>query len=206
MTGTRQPGALVQQLADGDERVRQAAALELYRIGADRAQAAVRAWAADKDLARLISGPPTVGIAVTPQHFAAIRAAWSGAEGPPRLAEVPGDQDAREFELHIEFDGATALLDILTPREPGDPHSQGEQGAITRFLAKQGEGVQQVEFPCKDVTRAAELVRERFGVPPAYPQTRDGAEGTRVNFFLVTLPDGSRVLIELFERAARSPD
>jgi len=196
----------VGQLADGDDRARQAAALELYRQGADRAQAAVRGWAADPELARLISGPPIVGIAVRPQHFAAIRAAWTGAEGPPRLAEVPADQDAREFELHIEFDGATALLDILTPRDPGDPHSQGEQGAIARFLAKQGEGVQQVEFPCKDVTRAAELIRERFGVQPAYAETRDGADGTRVNFFLVALPDGSRVLIELFERGARSSD
>lgn len=206
MTDTPDTATLVRQLADGDDRVRQAAALALYRIGADRAQSALRRWAADKDLARLISGPPIVGIAVTPQHFAAIRAAWAGAEGPPRLAEVPAEQDAREFELHIEFDGATALLDILTPRDPGDPHSQGEQGAIARFLAKQGEGVQQVEFPCKDVTRAAGLIGERFGVRPAYAETRDGADGTRVNFFLVALPDGSRVLIELFERAARSPD
>jgi hypothetical protein len=206
LTDTPDTAALVRQLADGDDRVRQAAALELYRLGADRAQAAVRAWAGDKELARLIAGPPTVGIAVTPQHFAAIHAAWAGTEGPPRLAQVPADQDAREFELHIEFDGATALLDILTPRDPSDPNSQGSQGAIARFLAKQGEGVQQVEFPCKDVTRAAELIRERFGVPPAYPETREGAEGTRVNFFLVALPDGTRVLIELFERAARSSD
>lgn len=206
MTDTAQSSALVQQLADADARVRQAAALELYRLGADRAQAALRSWAADKELARLISGPPTVGIAVRPGRFSDIRAAWAGAGEAARLADVPPDQDAREFELHIEFDGATALLDILTPRDAADPHSQGEQGAIARFLAKQGEGVQQVEFPCKDVTRATELIRTRFGVQPAYAETRPGADGTRVNFFLVTLPDGSRVLIELFERAARSTD
>jgi len=198
--------SLVQQLTDADEHVRQAAALELYRLGADRAQAAVRSWATDKDLARLISGPPIVGIAVEPAHFHAIRAAWPCEGAAPRLADVPAEQDAREFELHIEFDGATALLDILTPRDPSDPHSQREQGALARFLAKQGEGVQQVEFPCKDVDRATELIRTRCNVQPAYPETRAGADGTRVNFFLVPLPDGSRVLIELFERAARSPD
>jgi hypothetical protein len=206
MTDSPGVAALVKQLADADDRARQAAALELYRIGADRAQAAVRPWAADKELARLISGPPTVGIAVRPERFSDIRAAWAGTGEVARLAEVPPDQDAREFELHIEFDGATALLDILTPRDAADPHSQGEQGAIARFLAKQGEGVQQVEFPCKDVGHAAELIRTRFGVQPAYEETRPGADGTRVNFFLVTLPDGSRVLIELFERAIRRPD
>ena len=199
-------GKLVQGLASADGRVRQAAALELYRLGADRAQAAVRSWAANKDLARLISGPPTVGVAVLPGRFSDIRAAWASEGEVPRLAAVPTDQDAREFELRIEFDGATALLDILTPRDHADPHSQGEQGALTRFLAKQGEGVQQVEFPCKDVARAAELIGAHFGVQPVYPETRDGADGTRVNFFLVSLPDGSRVLIELFERAARNTD
>lgn len=196
----------VQQLADADPRARQEAALELYRIGADRAQAAVRSWASDKDLARLISGPPTVGIAVQPARFEAIRAAWVQDNQSPPLAEVPAEQDAREFELHIEFDGATALLDILTPRDRNDPHSQGSQGAIARFLAKQGEGVQQVEFPCKDVERATDLIHTRFSLQPAYPETQPGAEATRVNFFLVPLADGSRVLIELFERAPRSTD
>lgn len=191
---------LVQDLAGADERERHSAALELYRLGADRAQAAVRSWAADKELARLISGPPTVGIAVAPARFAAIHAAW----GAPPLAEVPAEQDAREFELHIEFDGATALLDILTPREATDPHSQGQDGPIARFLAKLGEGVQQVEFPCKNVAQAAELIRARFDLQPAYPETRPGAGGTRVNFFLAPLADGSRVLIELFERSPRN--
>ncbi len=191
---------LVQDLAGADERARHSAALELYRQGTDRAQIAVRAWAADKELARLVSGPPTVGVAVEPAHFAAIHAAW----GAPPLAEVPAEQDAREFELHIEFDGATALLDVLTPREASDPHSQGRQGPIARFLAKQGEGVQQVEFPCKDVTQAAERIRARFDLQPAYLETRPGANRTRVNFFLVPLGDGSRVLIELFERAPRN--
>lgn len=184
------------QLAASDQQQRQAAALELYRVGADRAQAGVRAWGADAELRRLVSGPPTVGVAVHPSRFQAIRDAW----GSPRLADVPAEQDAREFELQFEYDGAATRLDILTTREPGDPASQGEKGAISRFLKKQGEGIQQVEFPCKDVTRAAVILGERFGLQPAYAETRPGADGTRVNFFLVTTPDGQKVLIELFEK------
>jgi len=198
---------LIEQLTSPDSRERHAAALELYRIGADRAQAAVRPWATDKELARLVSGPPIVGIAVHAPHFAAIHAAWSREGGSaPALADVPAEQDAREFELHIEFDGASAQLDILTSRDSSDPASQGSNGAIARFLGKQGEGVQQVEFLCKDVTRAAAILRERFHIEPAYPEAQPGAGGTRVNFFLVALSGGGKVLIELFEPAPRKPD
>jgi hypothetical protein len=51
----------------------------------------------------------------------------------------------------------------------------------------------------KDVGRATEILRERFGQQPIYPQTRAGADGTRVNFFLVAAPEGKKVLIELVE-------
>jgi len=60
-------------------------------------------------------------------------------------------------------------------------------------------GIQQVEFLCSNVDGATQLVRERFGVTPIYPETRGGADGTRVNFFLVTTDNG-KVLIELYEK------
>jgi hypothetical protein len=40
-------------------------------------------------------------------------------------------------------------------------------------------------------------------VPAIYPETRPGADGTRVNFFLVAAPDAAKVLIELYEPAPR---
>jgi hypothetical protein len=83
-------------------------------------------------------------------------------------------------------------LDILTTREPGG------EGAIAKYLAKFGEGLQQVEYRCANVDRAAQLLKEKFGVKAVYPATRPGADGTRVNFFLVTSPDGGKVLIELY--------
>ena len=77
------------------------------------------------------------------------------------------------------------------------------QGAIARFLAKFGEGVQQVEFRCLNVNRAMAIVRERFGAAPIYPEARAGANGSKVNFVLVPVPgagaENAKVLIELYE-------
>jgi hypothetical protein len=130
----------------------------------------------------------TVGLAVSRETFVKIRV----ANGSPRLAEVPPDQDAEEFELHFP-DGVA--LDVLTSRAPGGT------GALAKYLAKFGEGVQQVEFRCADVGRATQILKEKFEVKPIYPETRPGADGTRVNFFLV--PSGSsKVLIELYEPAS----
>jgi hypothetical protein len=56
-----------------------------------------------------------------------------------------------------------------------------------------------VEYQCLDVDRAAGLLREQFRKSPVYPEARAGANGTRVNFFLVAIADGSKVLIELYE-------
>jgi hypothetical protein len=135
----------------------------------------------------------TVGIAVTPENFDRIRA----ANGSPRLAEVPPDQDAKEFELHF---AQGVRLDILTTREPGGT------GAIARYLQKSGEGIQQAELLARNVDAAAEILRAGFGVQPIYPATRAGADGSRVNFFLVPLtgkgPEKGKVLIELVELAS----
>jgi hypothetical protein len=165
------------------------AAAEVHALGRDRAAMATQAWWRNADMARLCGPSPaaTVGLAVQPPTFAKIRE----ANDFPRLAEVPPEQDASEFELH--FPGGVAL-DVLTTSEPKGT------GIIARFLARQGQGVQQVEFRCADVNRATEILRDQFGVQPVYPAKRPGAEGSNVNFFLVTVPDGTKVLIELYEQ------
>ena len=132
----------------------------------------------------------TVGVAVGRETFARIRT----ANGQPALAQVPAEQDAEEFQLHF-VDGLE--LDVLTSREPSG------QGVIARFLAKFGEGVQQVEFRCLNVNRAMAIVRERFNAAPIYPEARAGANSSKVNFVLVSAPgagaENSKVLIELYE-------
>jgi tellurite resistance protein TerC len=189
---------LIGRLADHAAAARQAAARELYRRGSELARPAFRRWTSDPQLAALLGGSfsspdqlpgaadVTVGLAVQPEMFERIRA----AAGSPPLADVPPNQDAREFKLHF---GPEVGLDVLTTKEPGG------NGAIARFLEKFGEGIQQVECRTVDVDRATQLLRARFHQEPVYPETRPGADGTRVNFFLARTPQGKKVLIELVE-------
>jgi hypothetical protein len=179
-------------LSAAECKIRMAAASEIYLAGRGPAERAVQPWMADTELSGLLLGPQpnvTVGVAVRRETFARIRA----ANESPELARVPPEQDAEEFELH--FAGG-AQLDVLTSREPDGP------GAIARFLQKFGEGVQQVEFQCRDIRRATEILRERFGVGAIYSEARTGAGGTRINFFLVPISEAEgagKVLIELYE-------
>jgi hypothetical protein len=178
--------SFIQALADADPRARAEAGRELYEQGRRLGESAVARWRADPEIAALVGEAPTVGVAVAPERFEEIRA----ANGAPRLAGVPPDQDAREFELHFE---RGAALDILTTRAP-----EGS-GAIARFLERFGEGIQQVEYATPDVDRATELLRQRLSVAPLYPAARPGADGTRVNFFLVAAAGGKKALVELVE-------
>jgi len=135
----------IADLASTDASKRLAAANEVYGLGRARAGSAISNWWAESEISALLLGPKpeiTVGLAVQRDAFGRIRI----ANGTPRLADVPPDQDAEEFELHFA-DGVS--LDIVTTREPGG------SGAIAKYLAKFGEGVQQVEYRCEDVDRAA---------------------------------------------------
>jgi len=166
-------------------------AKQIYAYGRSLADQAVQIWWQNENLARLRGRDRqlTVGLAVRPETFAAIRK----ANGWTKLAEVPPDQHASEFELHFE---GQISLDILTSRVPDS------DGAIAKFLAKFGEGIQQVELHCTDVGRATAILRENFGIAAIYPETWPGANGTRVNFFLVPAADGKKILIELYEPSA----
>jgi len=183
----------IAELASPDESKRLSAASEIYRLGRASGGSAIAEWWAESELSALLRGPSpaiTVGLAVQRDTFGRIRV----ANGTPRLAQVPPDQDAEEFELDLA-EGIS--LDILTTREPGG------EGAIAKYLAKFGEGIQQVEYLCANVDRAAQILKEKFQLASVYPATRAGADGTRVNFFLVASPDGGKVLIELYETPSR---
>jgi hypothetical protein len=187
--------SLIRGLCEPDPGRRERSAAEIFRRGSELARAAAAKWLADAELARLFVlsdarfPETTVGLAVAPETFERVRA----ANGSPRLADVPPDQDAREFELHFP---SGVQLDILTSQQP-----QGT-GAIARFLEKFGEGIQQVELLTRDVDRTTEILRERYHLEPVYPRTRAGADGTRVNFFLASAPAEKKVLIEFVEAPA----
>jgi hypothetical protein len=188
---------LMQRAIDGmsspESETRAVSATEIYKTGRALADHAAYPWWGDDELAALLNGSEpkmTIGLAVTPERFKQIHE----ASGLPRLSEVPPDQDALEFELH--FPGGLSM-DILTSKDPAG------SGAIAKFLQKFGEGIQQIEYLCKDVDRATQILKSKFDVPPIYDTTRLGADGTRVNFFLVSAPDAGKVLIELYEPAPR---
>ncbi|HEV3418777.1 MAG TPA: hypothetical protein VG075_00610 [Candidatus Acidoferrum sp.] len=188
---------LLQRAIDGmsspDSEARTVSATEIYKTGRALADHAAYPWWGDEELAALLNGHDpkmTIGLAVTPGRFKEIHE----ASGLPRLSEVPPDQDALEFELH--FPGGLSM-DVLTSKDPAG------SGSIAKFLQKFGEGIQQIEYLCKDVDRATQILKTRFNLPAIYPNTRPGADGTRINFFLVSAPDAAKVLIELYEAAPR---
>jgi len=199
----RQVTESIHRLADSDSQSRTNSAAFLWRVARELWLPLLNQWQKDPEF-RELSLPvraesphaeprfPAIvaGLAVHPDTFERIRA----ANNSPKLADVPRDQDAKEFELRIgEMD-----FDILTTREPGG------SGAIARFLEKFGEGIQQVEIYVRDVDRATDILRTRFKLDPVYPATRPGADGTRINFFLVAPPQGKKVLIELVETAKKT--
>jgi hypothetical protein len=182
----------IEELCAADKRVRCQGATRIYRDGRNPADAATRSWFEDAELSEVLLGAKrivNVGVAVRPETFARIRE----ANGSPALAMVPPDQDAEEFELRFE---AGVTLDVLTTKDPSGA------GAIAKFLQKFGEGVQQVEFYCKDVARATEILKEKFGLGAIYLAPRLGAGGATINFFLVSGKDGAKVLIELYQLPA----
>jgi len=195
---------LISDLADKDQAERAKTAWKLFHHASTRTAWVFADWQKDETFRALMvpdrferpgSGDffyprLTVGIAVLPENFERIRA----ANGFPPLADAPADQDVIEFEIGFEGNiESHARLDILTTKAPN------EGGAIARFLEKFGEGVQQVEMDITDVDRATEILRTRFSLEPIYPATRPGANGTRVNFFLVTAWNNQKVLVELVE-------
>jgi hypothetical protein len=189
MCAAESVAAYISKLVGPDAREREAAARALFRLGCAAAEPVLRQWFTDHEfLALAASGTSllTVGIAVQPRSFEAIREGF----GKPKLAEVPGDQRVLEFELNF---GSGVRLDIVAPATPR------AEGPIAKFLARFGEGIQQVECDIQNVSRAVEILRERFQLEPVYPEIRDGANHTRVNFFLVPLADNRKLLIELVE-------
>lgn len=190
---------LISDLASADAHNRAPAAAELYRRGTELGAAAIDPWLHDAELAPLLihdhaeafgALSATVGVAVFPASFVRIRA----RDGSLRLANVPPDQDALEFELNFP---PNVRLDILTTK------AVGAGGAIAKYLEKFGEGIQQIEYLTEDVDRAAQLLRQRFTQEAIYSTARAGADNTRVNFFLVDVPGGKKILIEFVEAPSK---
>jgi hypothetical protein len=184
----------IAMLAMENSKMRYDAARDIYATGVAMVEPALDEWRTDREFDELLVRSPhefsawrtVVGIAVKPDTFEAIRKANSS----PALADVPADQEAREFEIRCP-EGTE--IDVLTTRDGTSA------GPIGKFVEKFGEGIQQIEVYVLDVDRATAILHSRFGVISIYPKARPGADNTRINFFLAKGPGDKKVLIELVE-------
>lgn len=103
--------------------------------------------------------------------------------------EVNEEQGVREAMVDVA--GSGSFLQLLAPLRPDSP--------IGRFLARNGEGMQQLAFRVADIDEASARLRAA-GVRLLYDAPRRGTSGSQVNF--VHPKDCGGVLVELVEPAA----
>jgi methylmalonyl-CoA/ethylmalonyl-CoA epimerase len=107
-------------------------------------------------------------------------------------AETNEEQGVREAMMAVgDGDTCVQLLAPLTP-----------DSAIAQFLDRSGPGLQQVAYRVQDVSRAAQILRDR-GLRLLYDEPRRGTAGSRVNF--VHPKDAGGVLVELVQPAEATP-
>ena len=102
--------------------------------------------------------------------------------------EVNEEHGVREAMMAVGDSGS--YVQLLAPLREDSP--------IGKFLARNGEGIQQVAYAVDDVEATAEHLRAT-GMRLLYDQPRRGTAGSRVNF--IHPKDAGGVLVELVEPA-----
>ncbi|MFT4189535.1 MAG: methylmalonyl-CoA epimerase [Aeromicrobium sp.] len=100
--------------------------------------------------------------------------------------EVNEEQGVREAMLAVGESGS--FIQLLAPLSPDT--------TIGRFLAKNGQGMQQLAYRVADIDVVCATLRDR-GVRLLYDAPKNGTGGSRVNF--VHPKDAGGVLVELVE-------
>jgi methylmalonyl-CoA/ethylmalonyl-CoA epimerase len=103
--------------------------------------------------------------------------------------EVNEEQGVREAMLAVGDSGS--CIQLLAPLREDSP--------IGKFLAKNGEGIQQVAYGVDDIDAISTHLRDA-GVRLLYDTPKRGTANSRINF--VHPKDAGGVLIELVEAAA----
>ncbi|MEG9226327.1 methylmalonyl-CoA epimerase [Aeromicrobium sp. Sec7.5] len=102
--------------------------------------------------------------------------------------ETNDEQGVREAMLAVGDSGS--FIQLLAPLSPDT--------TIGKFLAKNGQGIQQLAYRVSDLDVVSATLRER-GARLLYDEARTGTGGSRVNF--VHPKDAGGVLVELVEPA-----
>lgn len=106
--------------------------------------------------------------------------------------EVNEEQGVAEAMMGTGDQGVeNAKIQLLAPLRP--------DSAIGKFLAKNGQGIQQMAYRVADLDHVSEVLRSR-GVRLLYPEPKRGTADSRINF--VHPKDAGGVLLELVEPAA----
>ncbi len=101
--------------------------------------------------------------------------------------EVNEDQGVREAMVRV----GDSYVQLLAPLS--------EDSTIAKFLARNGEGIQQVAYGVDDIEAVCATLRER-GLRLLYDAPKRGTAGSKVNF--IHPKDAGGVLVELVEAAA----
>jgi methylmalonyl-CoA/ethylmalonyl-CoA epimerase len=102
--------------------------------------------------------------------------------------EVNEEQGVREAMLAVGDSGS--CIQLLAPLREDSP--------IGKFLARSGEGIQQLAYGVDDIDAVCAALRER-GLRLLYDEPKTGTAGSRVNF--IHPKDAGGVLVELVQAA-----
>lgn len=102
--------------------------------------------------------------------------------------ETNEEQGVREAMVGVGDSGS--CIQLLAPLD--------EQSTIAKFLARNGQGMQQLAYRVTDVELVSQVMRER-GIRTLYDTPRRGTAGSRINF--LHPKDAGGVLVELVEPA-----
>ena len=105
--------------------------------------------------------------------------------------EVNEEQGVREAMLAVGDSGS--CIQLLAPLS--------EDSTIAKFLARNGQGIQQIAYRVTDIDEVSAILRDR-GVRLLYDAPKRGTSDSRVNF--VHPKDAGGVLVELVEPASRT--
>ncbi len=100
--------------------------------------------------------------------------------------EVNEEQGVREAMVRV----GDSYIQLLAPLS--------QDSTIGKFLARNGEGIQQVAYGVDDIEQVCATLRER-GVRLLYDAPKRGTAGSKVNF--IHPKDAGGVLVELVEAA-----
>ncbi len=108
--------------------------------------------------------------------------------------EVNEEQGVAEAMLGTGEQGEeNAKIQLLAPLK--------EDSSIGKFLAKNGQGIQQLAYRVHNIDEACRVLRER-GMRLLYDEPKRGTAGSRINF--VHPKDARGVLLELVEPATEA--